>query len=457
MLEKLYKQIIETFEEAISISDPDGIILYLNKQHEKLTGIPASELLGQSVHELVRRGLFDVVLNPDIVRTKQPETRVQHLANGRKVVLDGQPVFGSSGEVELVVTSLRDITKITELGEQMEAQKELLETYLKLDDDECNAERFPPVVQSKPMKALYGQLGTIGETDATVLILGETGAGKDIFALRLHAVSDRKDKIFVKADCGSMPENLIETELFGYAPGTFSGGNRQGKIGLIEAANGGTLFLDEIGELPMNMQTRLLRVLQDKEIVRVGATVPQPIDVRIVAATNKDLEKEVAEGRFRSDLFYRLYVAVVTIPPLRKRKADILPLARNFLQYFSCKYNRDISFAPEVESVFLKYRWPGNVRELENLVLGCVVTSKKGIIERSDLPVSVTSSIVDMSNDSSGLVLNLQGNTLREVLDNVERQVILDGMERLGNISELARELKVDRTTVFRKLKKYGK
>ena len=150
------------------------------------------------------------------------------------------------------------------------------------------------------MKALYGQLGIIAETDATVLILGETGAGKDIFARRLHAASDRKDEAFVKADCGSMPENLIETELFGYAPGTFSGGNRQGKVGLIEAASGGTLFLDEIGELPMNMQTRLLRVLQDREIVRVGATSPLAVDVRVVAATNKDLEKEVAKAVFEA-------------------------------------------------------------------------------------------------------------------------------------------------------------
>ncbi|WP_238528159.1 sigma-54 interaction domain-containing protein [Pseudodesulfovibrio mercurii] len=451
---KYWSQIIETLGEAVSISDPDGIILYSNRRHEELTGIPGDELMGKSVHELVRRGLFDVVLNPGILRSKQPETQVQELASGHKLVLDGHPVFDEKGNVALVITYLRDVTKLSEMREQLMSQQELLKAYQKMQSLDMTMDDMPTMVQSKAMKQLFGQLSIIAETDATVLLLGETGVGKDVFARRLHRLSDRSDKAFIKADCGSMPKNLIETELFGYAPGTFSGGNKGGKIGLIEAASGGTLFLDEIGELPLLMQTKLLRLLQDREIVRVGATTPLKVNVRIVAATNKNLKKEVEAGRFRSDLYYRLKVAVIEIPPLRKRKADILSLARLFLKFFSQKYRRDVTFSQEAENALLNHNWPGNVRELENLVLGCVVTSKKNVIELSDLPFATTAEVrLSAGEGTNGM--EVTGKSMKEILDGVEKSIILRGMERVGNIAKLAKELQLDRTTVFRKLKKY--
>lgn len=410
--------------------------------------------MGKSVHELVRRGLFDVVLNPVILRSQQPETQVQELANGQKLVLEGHPVFDESGDVALVITYLRDVTKLSELREQLTSQQELLKAYQKMQSLDLSVDQMPTIVQSKDMKQLLGQLSIIAETDATVLLLGETGVGKDVFARRLHKLSLYAEKAFIKADCGSMPKNLIETELFGYAPGTFSGGNKSGKIGLIEAASGGTLFLDEIGELPLLMQTRLLRLLQDREIVRVGATVAQKVNVRIVAATNKNLEKEVEAGRFRSDLYYRLKVAVIDIPPLRKRKADILPLAKVFLKLFCQKYRRDVTFSQAAENALLKHSWPGNVRELENLVLGCVVTSKKNVLEVTDLPFTPSTEIRVAAKDGLG-GLEVTGKSMKEILAGVEKAIILTGMKRVGNIARLAEELKLDRTTVFRKLKKY--
>ncbi|MEZ7195374.1 sigma-54 interaction domain-containing protein [Pseudodesulfovibrio karagichevae] len=454
MIEKYWSQIIETFDEAVSISDPDGIILYSNKRHEELTGIPGNELMGKSVHELVRRGLFDVVLNPGILRSKQPETQVQELGSGQKLVLDGHPVFDEDGNVALVITYLRDVTKLSELREQLASQQELLKAYQKMQSLDLTVDQMPTMVQSKTMKQLFGQLSIIAETDATVLLLGETGVGKDVFARRLHKLSPHADRPFIKADCGSMPKNLIETELFGYAPGTFSGGNKGGKMGLIEAASGGTLFLDEIGELPLLMQTKLLRLLQDREIVRVGATAPQKVNVRIVAATNKKLEKEVEAGRFRSDLYYRLKVAVIDIPPLRKRKADILSLVRVFLKFFCQKYRRDVTFSQAAENALLKHSWPGNVRELENLVLGCVVTSKKNVIEVTDLPFTPSAEIRVAGGDGLG-GLDVSGKSMKEILAEVEKAVIQTGMKRVGNIAKLADELNLDRTTVFRKLKKY--
>nr|WP_045218511.1 sigma-54-dependent Fis family transcriptional regulator [Desulfonatronum thioautotrophicum] len=459
MLEKYWSQLIETMDEAVSISDSKGIILYINKRYEDLSGISRSELLGKKVMELVDRGVFDTVLNPDIMRSKQPETRVQNVAGGRKLVLDGHPVMDEHGNVALVVTYVRDITKISEMREQVASQQELLEAYQKLQSLDRKLDNAPPVHQSKSMKQLFGQLGIIAETDATVLILGETGVGKDVFARRLHRLSERADKAFVKADCGSMPENLVETELFGYAPGTFSGGSKKGKIGLIEAASDGTLFLDEVGELPLLMQTKLLRLLQDKEIVRVGSTSPRKVNVRILAATNKNLEREVKSGKFRSDLYYRLKVAVIEIPPLRQRKADILPLARLFLSFFGQRYRRDVQFSPEAENALLRHTWPGNVRELENLVLGCIVTSDRGVIDVNDLPFSLSPQRSPQSYVEPATchgTLSVAGKPMSEILDDVEKSVILQGMERVGNISKLARELRLDRTTVFRKLKKYG-
>ncbi|WP_243547417.1 sigma-54 interaction domain-containing protein [Pseudodesulfovibrio tunisiensis] len=337
----------------------------------------------------------------------------------------------------------------------MNSQKELLEAYQKLQSQSNDFNKLPVVIQSKSMKALYGQLSNVAQTDATILLLGETGVGKDVFARKIHELSERSDKPFVKADCGSMPENLIETELFGYAPGTFSGGNKNGKIGLVEAASGGTLFLDEIGELPLLMQTRLLRLLQDKEILRVGATSPQKVDVRIVAATNKNLEEEVKEGHFRRDLYYRLMVALIDIPPLRKRKADILSLAHLFLDFYCKKYKRNISFTQATETALLNHSWPGNIRELENLILGCVVSSKKNAIDIGDLPFVPAPESAPTETANNGIAL--QGRTMKEILENVEKKVLQDGMERVGNMTKLARELGLDRTTVFRKLKKYDK
>lgn len=264
--------------------------------------------------EFVKRGRLDVVLNPEVIRTGQPATRVQTVSDGRKLILEANPVFDAQGKLVLCITFLRDVTMLSEMREQMSVQKELLEAFQQLStagDAQELSRKTPKLFTSSAMIKLYGEVNTIAETDATVLLLGETGVGKDVIARRIHALSLRKNKTFIKVDCGSIPENLIETELFGYAAGTFSGASKTGKIGLIEAASGGTLFLDEIGELPMPMQTRLLRFLQDWEIMRVGSTTPKQIDVRIVAATNKNLERAIARGEFRSDLYYRLKVAVI--------------------------------------------------------------------------------------------------------------------------------------------------
>lgn len=459
MLQEYLDQLLDAFKEGICITDAEGTVVHLNKRHSEMTGIPREEMLGRSVTEFVERGTLSVVLNPEVMKTRQPVTRVQSISTGRQLILEANPVFDAQGNVVLCVTFMRDVTMLSELREQVTVQRELLEAFQQLSSGGEAQELFrktPKLFTSNAMLKLYGEVNTIAETDATVLLLGETGVGKDVIARRIHALSSRKNRTFIKVDCGSIPENLIETELFGYAAGTFSGGNKAGKIGLIEAAAGGTLFLDEIGELPMTMQTRLLRFLQDWEIMRVGSTTPKQIDVRIVAATNKNLERAIARGEFRSDLYYRLKVAVIAIPPLRDRQADILPLARMFLEFYANKYHRRQTLSPEAERVLLDYKWPGNVRELENLVQGLAVTCKSNVIRPSDIPITGVGKPVAAPHAARS-DLDIDGKTYKEIMKELENKVLTLALERYGSITEVAKHFQVDRSTIFRKVKELEK
>lgn len=452
------EQIWDAFKDGICITDADGTVLHVNSRHEELTGIPREHMLGQSVREFVQHGVMDVVLNPEVFKTGQTVTRVQRVATGRKLIIQGTPVFDAQGHTVLCITFLRDVTMLSDMRHQIALQNELLDAFQQLSTQEAHdLKKAPKVAFSPAMQRLYTEVGTIAETDASVLLLGETGVGKDVLARRIHRLSPRAARPFIKVDCGSIPENLIETELFGYAGGTFSGANKNGKIGLIEAAAGGTLFLDEIGELPMQMQTRLLRFLQDWEIVRVGSTTPKQVDVRILAATNKNLEKSIAHGEFRSDLYYRLKVAVINIPPLRERESDIFPLAKTFLEMYSRRYHRTLEFSPEVEHFLLEYKWPGNVRELENMVQGLVVTCKNTVIRAADLPFPTSTVKTASTAPATGTQFTLDGRSYKEIMKELENNVLCAAMKQYGNITEVAKHFQVDRSTIFRKVKELEK
>ncbi|WP_291332472.1 sigma 54-interacting transcriptional regulator [Desulfovibrio sp.] len=452
MLAEYVEQLCDTFRDAICVTDREGIVTLVNKRHAELTGIAREKMMGSRIQDMVQNGIFDVVLNPRIVETGQKVSSVQNLYNGRTLLLDGHPVKDSTGKVAYVVTVIRDITALTELREEITAQRELLETFQNLSSEGASGNQYPRVVQSPVMQRLYAEASAIAETDATVLLLGETGVGKDVVARHIHRNSLRADAPFIKVDCGSIPENLIETELFGYVPGSFSGASKHGKAGLVEAASTGTLFLDEIGELPMTMQSRLLRVLQDWEVLRVGATVPKKVDVRVVAATNKELEREVAKGTFRSDLYYRLKVAVLNIPPLRSRRVDILPLAQSFLTFYGKKYRKSVNLSEEAKQVLQNHTWPGNVRELENLVQGLVVTCKHGLVGIRDL-AGIRPLPPCESGEGQYALPSIEGRSLKSIMKEVETAVIEKGMQRYGSISELSRHFQMDRSTIFRKVK----
>ncbi len=453
MLQDYLDQVLDVFSEGVCVTDAGGRVLYVNAVHGRLTGIPRDSMIGHDVNEFTGKGMFDTVVNPEVLRTGKPLTKVQTLSSGRRLVLEGHPIFDQARRVVFCVTILRDESRLEELKGRIEFQKELLDVFTTLSNTARQQEAdMPEIVQSSSMAALRAKIAMLAKTDAPVLLLGETGVGKDVLAKRIHRESGRQGCPFIKVDCGSISPNLIETELFGYVGGTFSGANRNGKVGLIEAADSGTVFLDEIGELPITMQTRLLRFLQDGEVLRVGATKPKRLDVRIIAATNKDLEAAIRNGDFRSDLYYRLRIAVLEIPPLRERRDDILPMAHFFLDFYNHKYVRKMAFSDAAEAAMLAHGWPGNVRELRNMVQGLAVTCADDIILPEHLPFAVSAEMRQPGVEAlPGIVFD--GRTWKDIMRTMESAVLHAAMRRYGSIPGIARELKIDRSTVFRKIR----
>lgn len=292
----------------------------------------------------------------------------------------------------------------------------------------------------------------IGAMDATVVITGESGTGKEVVANLIQKNSKRADKAFIKVNCAAIPETLFESEFFGYEKGTFTGANVNGKMGIFEMANGGTLFLDEIGELPLAMQSKVLRVLQEKEVRRIGGEENKPVDVRIIAATNRNLKKEMEKGNFRSDLYYRLFVVPINIPPLRQRKEDIAPLTNYFLNKFNAMYEVKKEISSEAIKAMEKYNWYGNVRELRNIIERLVVSGEGNTISAFQVEMCLKE---DNFNNAEP-VKNGENATLDELIENYEKQIIIQAVEECGTLTAAAQKLNVNKSTISRKLKKYG-
>ena len=447
MLQEYLDQLFDAFKEGICISDVEGTVVHLNRRHAEITGIPREEMLGHSVMEFVKRGRLDVVLNPEVMRTGQPATRVQTVSDGRKLILEANPVFDAQGKLVLCITFLRDVTMLSEMREQMSVQKELLEAFQQLStagDAQELSRKTPKLFTSSAMIKLYGEVNTIAETDATVLLLGETGVGKDVIARRIHALSLRKNKTFIKVDCGSIPENLIETELFGYAAGTFSGASKTGKIGLIEAAAGGTLFLDGVEALPLTAQMGIVRLLRGGETARVGGGQGRTVNVRLIAGAGPGLSEAVREGLFLKELHELLREYTITVPPLRERRSDIEALAARCASRFAQALGKQPKpIAPEAMEALLRYSWPGNVRELETVLERAVALAEGDVIGLSDLHARISAAEVSAPTGKP-----LPGHEAKRLLAALERTA--------GNVREAAKLLGISRGGFYVKLKKLG-
>ena len=381
-------KLLESSYDGIWITDHVGKILFANSANAKLLGVPRSELENKTTQELQDEGVFQTSAILEALQTRQQVSRVCNNPRTCLTVLaTATPVFNEAGDIQYIFNNVRDITALNEMREslqdkdeiirQQNSQLETMKLRLGVGTIVANSKAFTQVVELARRSATFD--------GATVLILGESGTGKEVISELIVNTSPRKDKPYLQINCGAIPENLIESELFGYEKGAFTGADAKGRKGLFEAANGGTVFLDEIGDLPLHMQVKLLRVLQQRRIVRVGGTETVNLDVRIIAATNKDLKQMVNEGRFREDLYYRLNVVPIEIPPLRDRKEDILPLVNHFLTVANRKYHTNKSIYSDTIDVLESYSWPGNVRELENLMENLGITTPGDIIRRENL------------------------------------------------------------------------
>jgi PAS domain S-box-containing protein len=334
------QEILDCISVGIYITDGTGKTLFLNRESEKTGGLTKEEVVGKPMEELIQIGYVTESSALTAIKTKKEKNIIQELGDGGQLYITGVPLIRNDN-VELVVCTERDITETIGLKELLKEKEEIAGKY-EVELEYLRKQSLTPedniVAESFEMKNLVEKTRRIAGIDITVLLTGESGTGKELFANLIYQHSGRSSKPFIKVNCAAIPESLMESEFFGYEKGAFTGADKEGKIGIFELANGGTLFLDEIGELPFQMQSKLLRALQEKEIMRIGGKETVSVDVRIIASTNKNLDRATKEGKFREDLFYRLNVMPIEIPPLRKRKEDIPKLAVFFLNKFNREY-----------------------------------------------------------------------------------------------------------------------
>lgn len=440
--------IIESCFDGIYITDGHANTLMANKAYETITGLKREELIGHNMHELVDTKTISQSATLLVLADKAARTIEQEFKTGKKALVTSTPILDADGEIAMVITNVRDITAIFDLRNQMEKNQELTNKY-RTEIEEMRLQILNTsdiIAHDEQMLDTLRLAKRVSKVDTTVLILGETGVGKEEVAKFIHKNSSRHANAFIKVNCGAIPENLMESELFGYEQGSFTGASKDGKMGLFEVANEGTLFLDEVGELPFDMQVRLLRVLQEHEIMRIGGLKPIKVDVRIIAATNRNLEEMVKAKQFREDLFYRLHVVPISILPLRERKGDILPLIQYYISDLNRKYGWQKLFSREALTALFEYHWPGNVRELKNIVERMVVMSDQDMIMKSDL-----SGIPGFFENPAEMPAITAVVSLKDAVDKLEAELISNAFEKHGNVRDAAKELKIDASTFVRK------
>jgi len=444
--------IIDSSYDGLCICDHQGKVIRINKASERINEVEAEKVVGKNMSELVAEGLFDKSVTLEVLKRKTSVTIIQQIQGKKILLVTGNPIFNENGEITFVVTNERDVTDLDNLRIQIQETQALARGYIsKLSELEMKGINLNNIFfRSGEMDRIIEMALRVAKVDSTILLLGESGVGKGVIAKLIHKNSERNNGPFIRVDCAGIPDSLLESELFGYEKGAFTGAKNEGKPGFFELANNGTLFLDEIGELPLGSQAKLLRFLEDHEIIHVGGTEPKHINVRIIAATNKNIEEMVAAKIFRRDLFYRLNVIPIHIPPLRERRVDILPLIIHFLGKFNQIYQKQKILSPGATEVLGRYDFLGNIRELANLIERLVVISEEDRIEIHDLPNTIVGSPV-----KDAFLLNLTEDIpLKEALDRCERFVIEKTMKKYGSQRKAAKILKVDHATIGRKMKK---
>ena len=441
-----FKRICDNLKTTLFISDAEGRTLYVNPAYLEKSGLREEDLLGKTIYELQEQRVIQCDIIPRILSEGDPINDIGYvIPTDYRAFVAGIPIRDGDGKIVNVLTTDWDVTSIMELESRIKRLK------IGRTGESCqgSSKEYPGdemLYVSDEMRELMILAKTVAQTDVAILITGETGTGKELLSDIIVKAGRRANKPFVKINCAAIPNELIESELFGYEEGAFTGAIKGGKIGAFEQANGGTLMLDEIGELPYQVQAKLLRALQEREIIRVGGNNPIKLDIRIIAATNRNLQEEIQKGRFREDLYYRLNIIQLRIPPLRERREDIPYLSGVFLEDYCKKYNKHTELASGVLRVLRQYDWPGNVRELKNLIERLVILGGDSI--------SVSDVQRMLEDYESGHWETL---TLKDAVARFEQNMILDALKECGgNKSDAADMLGVERTTLVRKCQRYG-
>lgn len=441
--------------DELYLVDASGKTLWVNNAAcQRLYNLRAEDLIGRNVKDLEKEGIFYPSIATEVMAKKSRMTTVQWTKTGKKIIVTANPILDENGNVSMIISNSREVSEISALpaGGEAPGKPGRYYQYIPPEPDERSKLYEGIIAYSPEMKRVLALAEKVARVDSNVLLLGESGVGKDVVARLIHRLSSRRKGPFVKINCGAIPDSLLESELFGYEAGAFTGARREGKSGLVELAGKGTLFLDEIGELSLPLQVKLLNVLQDRQLFRIGGTRPVQVDARFMAATNRNLEEMVREGRFREDLYYRLNVVPVEIPPLRTRHADIPPLIAHFLDFYCRKYNVQKRINAAALNRLLNYSWPGNVRELENVIERLVVTTDAPEIETGDLPGHLQQT--EGSGEARVLVTGLM--PLKDAVNAVEQQLLKMALAEYHTFEAAAAALGVHPTTIGRKMKASG-
>ncbi len=428
---KLLEIVFDNLYNGIYIVDGKGVTIGVNKTFEEMSGFSNEELAGRSLYDLVGKdNYFSGSASLLVLERKCPVTATYSTSTNRKFLVKGRPIFNQQGEIEYIINTIWDLT-VVQYSQQIDA--DTARNQLLSEDD--------LVTCSEKMTAVIDLALRVAATDSTILLTGESGVGKSLLAKTIHRSSERKQKALMQINCAAIPENLIESELFGYESGAFTGADSKGKVGLLEMARGGTVFLDEISELPLHLQSKLLGVIQDKEFYRVGGREVQRVDIRLIAATNKNLADLVSEGKFREDLYYRLNVVPISLPPLRERREDIPTLIQHFTEKYNRKYNSYKKFAESLINQMVGMAWKGNIRELENVVERSIVTTAGDYISWEKVQIPGMEKAIP------------SGIGLKELLAEREREILLHARDQYRTTRRIASALGISQANAARKLK----
>jgi len=458
------KDLLEALDHCFAniwITDAEGNIMYSNKGTSSSLSLADSDMLSSTAWDLESKNVVQPSATVNALTSKSESIRFAINPNDKKTAVITTPIFNEDGSLKMVIGNAFEDDKFnaflnTLASEKTKLYEQAISRYIK------NINSTPNVIAySKRMLDIFAFASKISKSDSTIVIYGESGTGKDVVARYIHQNSDRKDEVFLPLNCAAIPSELMESELFGYEKGAFSGASNSGRIGLLGAADSGTLFLDEIGEMPLALQAKLLRVLETRDYRPVGGSTLKKTNARIIAATNRDLAELVKEGKFREDLYYRINVLPITMPPLRERKEDIIPLAETFLKDFNTKYNHTKHFTNDAFAILLQYDWPGNIRELKNIIERISLIVPDDIITLSVLENIIGSTFATEHTDSSSSgnadVQEDDSSSLKKVLLNFEKAYITKTLQQNdGNVEATAKILQVDKSGLYKKIKQWN-